>query len=151
MYNILRWLDFFPATDLYDFDDDDKVSVLLSPLPFLQYFLWLHSLDLNVVVFFPPFSCYCFFNLVKDGNKVDLKKLVSENWVEPPKRERKRKYGNSYVFFLAPLFFTCFIDILILSLNFSYSESQYFKQTLRPSAPAKPKEPRIPRMPQLWA
>ncbi|XP_012454592.1 ISWI chromatin-remodeling complex ATPase CHR11 isoform X2 [Gossypium raimondii] len=57
----------------------------------------------------------------KDENKFDLKKIVSENWIEPPKRERKR----------------------------NYSESEYFKQTMRQSAPAKPKEPRIPRMPQL--
>ncbi|CAH1421178.1 unnamed protein product [Lactuca virosa] len=27
----------------------------------------------------------------KDENKVDFKKIVSDNWVEPPKRERKRK------------------------------------------------------------
>ncbi|TYH50392.1 hypothetical protein ES332_D10G203500v1 [Gossypium tomentosum] len=57
----------------------------------------------------------------KDENKFDLKKIVSENWIEPPKRERKR----------------------------NYSESEYFKQTMHQSAPAKPKEPRIPRMPQL--
>ncbi|GMI70320.1 chromatin-remodeling protein 11 [Hibiscus trionum] len=57
----------------------------------------------------------------KDENKLDFKKIVSENWIEPPRRERKR----------------------------NYSESEYFKQTMRQSAPAKPKEPRIPRMPQL--
>ncbi|XP_057538927.1 ISWI chromatin-remodeling complex ATPase CHR11 [Amaranthus tricolor] len=57
----------------------------------------------------------------KDENKVDFKKLVSDNWIEPPKRERKR----------------------------NYSESEYFKQTMRQSGPARPKEPRIPRMPQL--
>ncbi|CAI9284788.1 ISWI chromatin-remodeling complex ATPase CHR11 isoform X2 [Lactuca sativa] len=57
----------------------------------------------------------------KDENKVDFKKIVSDNWVEPPKRERKR----------------------------NYSESEYFKQTMRQSGPARPKEPRIPRMPQL--
>ncbi|XP_057960139.1 ISWI chromatin-remodeling complex ATPase CHR11 isoform X2 [Malania oleifera] len=57
----------------------------------------------------------------KDENKFDFKKIVSENWIEPPKRERKR----------------------------NYSESEYFKQTMRQGAPAKPKEPRIPRMPQL--
>ncbi|CAN1807094.1 ISWI chromatin-remodeling complex ATPase CHR17 [Linum perenne] len=57
----------------------------------------------------------------KDENKVDFKKIVSDNWIEPPKRERKR----------------------------NYSESEYFKQTMRQGAPAKPKEPRIPRMPQL--
>ncbi|PPS12655.1 hypothetical protein GOBAR_AA07983 [Gossypium barbadense] len=27
----------------------------------------------------------------KDENKFDIKKIVSENWIEPPKRERKRK------------------------------------------------------------
>ncbi|CAN6467689.1 unnamed protein product [Victoria cruziana] len=58
---------------------------------------------------------------MKDDNKVDLKKLVSENWIEPPKRERKR----------------------------NYSESDYFKQALRQGGPSKPREPRIPRMPQL--
>ncbi|KNA07706.1 hypothetical protein SOVF_169400 [Spinacia oleracea] len=57
----------------------------------------------------------------KDENKVDFKKLASDNWIEPPKRERKR----------------------------NYSESEYFKQTMRQSGPARPKEPRIPRMPQL--
>ncbi|CAI9776861.1 unnamed protein product [Fraxinus pennsylvanica] len=57
----------------------------------------------------------------KDESKFDFKKLVSDNWIEPPKRERKR----------------------------NYSESEYFKQTMRQSGPARPKEPRIPRMPQL--
>ncbi|KAK6913809.1 Helicase, C-terminal [Dillenia turbinata] len=61
------------------------------------------------------------FDDEKDENKFDFKKLVSENWVEPPKRERKR----------------------------NYSESEYFKQTMRQSGPSRPKEPRIPRMPQL--
>jgi SWI/SNF-related matrix-associated actin-dependent regulator of chromatin subfamily A member 5 len=57
----------------------------------------------------------------KDENKVDFKKIASDNWIEPPRRERKR----------------------------NYSESEYFKQTMRQSGPSKPKEPRIPRMPQL--
>ncbi|XP_047311709.1 ISWI chromatin-remodeling complex ATPase CHR11-like [Impatiens glandulifera] len=61
------------------------------------------------------------FDDEKDENKLDLKKIVSENWIEPPKRERKR----------------------------NYSEAEYFKQTLRPSGPPKIKEARIPRMPQL--
>ncbi|XP_039847605.1 probable chromatin-remodeling complex ATPase chain isoform X2 [Panicum virgatum] len=56
-----------------------------------------------------------------DDEKVDFKKLVSDNWIEPPRRERKR----------------------------NYSESEYFKQALRQGAPAKPREPRIPRMPHL--
>ncbi|KAJ3669555.1 hypothetical protein LUZ60_011505 [Juncus effusus] len=54
-------------------------------------------------------------------DKVDFKKIVSDNWIEPPRRERKR----------------------------NYSESEYFKQALRQGAPAKPREPRIPRMPHL--
>jgi len=33
--------------------------------------------------------------------------------------------------------------------SYSYSESEYFKQTMRQGGPSKPKEPRIPRMPQL--
>ncbi|CAL0301221.1 unnamed protein product [Lupinus luteus] len=61
------------------------------------------------------------FDDEKDENKVDFKKIVSDNWIEPSKRERKR----------------------------NYSESEYFKQTMRQGGPTKPKEPRIPRMPQL--
>lgn len=61
------------------------------------------------------------FDDEKDENKLDFKKIVSDNWIEPPKRERKR----------------------------NYSESEYFKQTMRQGGPSKPKEPRIPRMPQL--
>ncbi|KAH7856313.1 hypothetical protein Vadar_025023 [Vaccinium darrowii] len=61
------------------------------------------------------------FDDEKDENKMDFKKIVSDNWIEPPKRERKR----------------------------NYSESEYFKQTMRQSGPARPREPRIPRMPQL--
>ncbi|XP_077232614.1 putative chromatin-remodeling complex ATPase chain [Tasmannia lanceolata] len=61
------------------------------------------------------------FDEEKDDNKFDFKKIVSENWIEPPKRERKR----------------------------NYSESDYFKQAMRQGGPAKPREPRIPRMPQL--
>ncbi|KAL1539085.1 ISWI chromatin-remodeling complex ATPase CHR11-like isoform X1 [Salvia divinorum] len=57
----------------------------------------------------------------KDENKFDIKKIVSDNWTEPPKRERKR----------------------------NYCESEYSKQAQRQAGPAKPKEPRIPRMPQL--
>ncbi|XP_052154391.1 probable chromatin-remodeling complex ATPase chain [Oryza glaberrima] len=58
----------------------------------------------------------------KDENKLDFKKLVTDNWIEPTsRRERKR----------------------------NYSESDYFKQALRQGAPAKPREPRIPRMPHL--
>ncbi|KHN03385.1 Putative chromatin-remodeling complex ATPase chain [Glycine soja] len=61
------------------------------------------------------------FDDEKEENKFDFKKIVSENWVEPPRRERKR----------------------------NYSESEYFKQTMRQGGLTKPKEPRIPRMPQL--
>ncbi|KAM0881759.1 hypothetical protein ACQ4PT_032744 [Festuca glaucescens] len=57
----------------------------------------------------------------KEESKADFKKIVGDNWIEPPRRERKR----------------------------NYSESEYFKQALRQGAPAKPREPRIPRMPHL--
>uniref|UniRef100_A0ACD5VMJ6 Uncharacterized protein n=1 Tax=Avena sativa TaxID=4498 RepID=A0ACD5VMJ6_AVESA len=57
----------------------------------------------------------------KEENKAGFKKIVGDNWIEPPRRERKR----------------------------NYSESEYFKQALRQGAPAKPREPRIPRMPHL--
>ncbi|XP_008776232.1 ISWI chromatin-remodeling complex ATPase CHR11-like [Phoenix dactylifera] len=61
------------------------------------------------------------FDDEKDDSKTDFKKLVSENWVEPSRRERKK----------------------------NYSDSDYFKQALRHGGPARAKEPRIPRMPQL--
>ncbi|KAK7273627.1 hypothetical protein RIF29_14684 [Crotalaria pallida] len=54
------------------------------------------------------------FDDEKDENKVDIKKIVSDNWLEPPKRERKRNYSESY-----------------------------FKQTFSQGGPTKPKEPRI--------
>ncbi|XWS39063.1 hypothetical protein CRYUN_Cryun18bG0017900 [Craigia yunnanensis] len=58
----------------------------------------------------------------KGENKLDFKKIVSENWIEPPKR------GGS---------------------GSNYTESEYFKQTVRQGGPAKSKEPQIPRMRQL--
>ncbi|PKA62262.1 putative chromatin-remodeling complex ATPase chain [Apostasia shenzhenica] len=61
------------------------------------------------------------FDDEKEENKIDFKKLATDNWIEPPKRERKR----------------------------NYSDSDYFKQAMRQGAPTKPREPRIPRMPQL--
>lgn len=64
---------------------------------------------------------YDFDDDEKDEGKLDLKKVIADNWIEPPKRERKR----------------------------NYSESDYFKQALRQGGPTKPREPRIPRMPQL--
>eukprot|EP00898_Chlorokybus_atmophyticus_P006003 jgi/Chlat1/6403/Chrsp45S05917 len=54
--------------------------------------------------------------------QTDLRKLVATNWIEPPKRERKR----------------------------NYSEAEYFRQAMnRSTGPSKPREPRLPRMPQL--
>ncbi|BAB64747.1 putative DNA-dependent ATPase [Oryza sativa Japonica Group] len=82
------------TAELYDFDDD-KFGSLLNSIYILDF--------------------------LKEENKLDFKKLVSDNWIEPPRRERKR----------------------------NYSESEYFKQALRQGAPAKPREPRIPRMPHL--
>ncbi|KAL0927877.1 hypothetical protein M5K25_002098 [Dendrobium thyrsiflorum] len=61
------------------------------------------------------------FDDEKEDNKIDFKKLAAENWIEPPKRERKR----------------------------NYSDTDYFKQAMRQGASTKPREPRIPRMPQL--
>ncbi|XP_024388673.1 probable chromatin-remodeling complex ATPase chain [Physcomitrium patens] len=57
----------------------------------------------------------------KEDGKSDFKKIIADNWIEPPKRERKR----------------------------NYSESDYFKQAMRAGPVPKPREPRIPRMPQL--
>lgn len=81
---------------------------------------------------------------------MDFKKIVSDNWVEPPKRERKRKYAF-YVTEFDPFCTEFSLSSVKTWLSFavSYSESEYFKQTMRQSGPARPKEPRIPRMPQL--
>ena len=91
------------------------------------------------------------FFLIKDENKFDFKKVASENWIEPPKRERKRKYIG-YFGILLNFCIICLLSLFDLYFSFpliSYSESEYFKQTMRQGGPAKPKEPRIPRMPQL--
>uniref|UniRef100_J3NCT4 Chromatin-remodeling complex ATPase n=1 Tax=Oryza brachyantha TaxID=4533 RepID=J3NCT4_ORYBR len=34
----------------------------------------------------------------KEENKLDFKKLVGDNWIEPPRRERKRNYSESEFF-----------------------------------------------------
>nr|XP_017227158.1 PREDICTED: ISWI chromatin-remodeling complex ATPase CHR11-like [Daucus carota subsp. sativus] len=56
----------------------------------------------------------------KDGNTGGDDRDAS-NWVEPPRRERRR----------------------------NYSEADYFRQTMRQSGPSRPKELRGPRMPPL--
>ncbi|KAJ0976223.1 hypothetical protein J5N97_018188 [Dioscorea zingiberensis] len=60
------------------------------------------------------------FDNEKDENKSNFKKLVSENCIDLPKRERKR----------------------------TYLDTDYYKQTLREGGSAKPRERKI-RMPQL--
>lgn len=89
---------------------------------------------------------------MKDDSKFDFKKLVSENWVEPSRRERKRKYDQSGDLQLSILFFNIIFISKSLSSSFlfSYSESDYFKHAMRQGGPAKQREPRIPRMPQLY-
>ncbi|KAJ0963388.1 hypothetical protein J5N97_028510 [Dioscorea zingiberensis] len=61
------------------------------------------------------------FDDEKDENMFDFRKLVIENCIEPPKRERKR----------------------------TYLDTDYYKETLRQGGSAKPRDRRIPRMPQL--
>mmetsp|Transcript_40665 Transcript_40665/g.129745 ORF Transcript_40665/g.129745 Transcript_40665/m.129745 type:complete len:932 (+) Transcript_40665:74-2869(+) len=53
---------------------------------------------------------------------IDMKNIISANWIDPPKRERKR----------------------------NYNEADYYRQAMR-TGPAGPKSsgPRLPRMPQL--
>lgn len=48
-----------------------------------------HICDLLLTLCVHLFSFYP-IDLMKD-DKFDFKKIVSENWIEPPKRERKRK------------------------------------------------------------
>ena len=72
---------------------------------------------------------------------------------------QKEKESASNIYFFS--FFFCYVIYYVflnniqpqiltfMYLPFSYSENEYFKQTLRQGAPAKPKEPRIPRMPHL--
>ncbi|GMH40196.1 hypothetical protein BSKO_08100 [Bryopsis sp. KO-2023] len=56
-------------------------------------------------------------------NNVDLKAIIGNNWVDPPKRERKRV------------------------LN--YSESDYYKQAMKTGKSERSTGPRLPKMPQL--
>jgi hypothetical protein len=52
--------------------------------------------------------------------------------------------------FMHPVLLSIFYDMICGFFGvYSYSESEYFKQTMRQGGPSKPKEPRIPRMPQL--
>lgn len=92
----------------------------------------------------------CALFIGKD-EKFDFKKIVSDNWIEPPKRERKRKYVSLISGITLSSFNLLSLRMIYYSFFciFSYSESEYFKQTMRQSGPARPKEPRIPRMPQL--
>ncbi|CAI5522129.1 unnamed protein product [Closterium sp. Naga37s-1] len=59
----------------------------------------------------------------KEEERPDLKKLVTENWVEPSRRERKK----------------------------NYSEAEYYRQAMRMGPPSQPKskEARLPKMPVL--
>ena len=59
----------------------------------------------------------------EDNGQVDLKQLIGKNWIDPPKRDRKRV------------------------LN--YSESDYYKQTMKTNKPDRVSGPRLPKMPQL--
>lgn len=62
---------------------------------------------------------------MKDDNKLDFKKLVSDNWIEPPRRERKRKYVHKtdlvlwqlYIFYVPDLYLPSYtvIQIRIIS------------------------------------
>lgn len=61
------------------------------------------------------------FNDEKDENSFDFKKVVSENWVEPPKRERRR----------------------------NYLETDYYSETVKQVGSAKTKERKMPRMPHM--
>lgn len=77
------------AAELYDFDDE-KVKVLCHTFCclFLLVLVLLLSLSSDLL---PATGLFLAFLLMKDENKLDFKKIVSENWIEPPKRERKRK------------------------------------------------------------
>lgn len=54
---------------------------------------------------------------------LDLKAIISNNWVDPPKRERRRV------------------------LN--YSETEYYKQAMKTAKADRPAGPRLPKMPHL--
>lgn len=76
---------FLAAAELYDFDDDKVDTFLsLSSLSFIEKYLGYFW-----GIFLWP--CLMCFGFMKDENKFDFKKIVSDNWIEPPKRERKRK------------------------------------------------------------
>lgn len=60
----------------------------------------------------------------EDGNQLDLKTIIGNNWVDPPKRERKGRVQN-------------------------YNEADYFKQTMKSSKSERTLGPRLPKMPPL--
>jgi hypothetical protein len=87
---------FYAAAELYDFDDDKvinqcRVHCLLHIWSSVQ--LVIHLLVLKYLIIFSLKTCVnqTYFFL-KEEDKPDFKKLVSDNWIEPPRRERKRKY-----------------------------------------------------------
>ncbi|XP_039114960.1 probable chromatin-remodeling complex ATPase chain [Dioscorea cayenensis subsp. rotundata] len=61
------------------------------------------------------------FDDEKDESSFDFKKVVCENWVEPPKRERRRYY----------------------------LETDYYSETVKQVGSSKTKERKMPRMPQM--
>ncbi|KAH7654970.1 Calcium/calmodulin-dependent protein kinase protein [Dioscorea alata] len=61
------------------------------------------------------------FDDEKDESSFDFKKVVCENWVEPPKRERRR----------------------------NHLETDYYSETVKQVGPSKTKERKMPRMPHM--
>ncbi|CAD7702794.1 unnamed protein product [Ostreobium quekettii] len=55
--------------------------------------------------------------------ELDLKQLIGRNWIDPPKRDRKRVMN--------------------------YSESEYYKQAMMKSKPERASGPRLPKLPNL--
>ncbi len=54
---------------------------------------------------------------------LDLKHIMGQHWIDPPKRERKRVHN--------------------------YSEAEYFKNALKSNKGERSAGPRLPKMPQL--
>lgn len=90
---------FSAAAELYDFDDDKVMKqcyVLLfaacSKFSLIIIIVFYIKMCCHIWSDFVIIECTLFF--LKDENKLDFKKLVTDNWIEPTsRRERKRKYA----------------------------------------------------------
>lgn len=62
--------------------------------------------------------------------KFDFKKIVSENWMEPPKRERKRKYVSSILEIMHSSN-VCSVDMNLYFLSVTLNQNTSSRQCVK--------------------